>query len=140
MKTIETQRLTGMALRYAMAMAVSGQTPKHDGVATYWVTIKGKERALNPSWAQSFCPESNWNHGGPLIEEYGIEVLCNLSEREAANFKEAVPSWFACQVRRKHQHWHGRTPLIAAMRCIVGCMLGDSVEVPESLIQDIDHD
>ncbi|MCY1547037.1 hypothetical protein D9M68_830700 [compost metagenome] len=63
-----------------------------------------------------------------------MEVLCNVSAEQAARFKDARPDWFACLNRGRGNHWHGQTPLIAAMRCIVAAKLGETVDVPSELI------
>lgn len=78
-------------------------------------------------------PSTDWAVGGPIIEREGIEMLCNVSATEAKRFKDAHADWFACMKTSKHSHWHGRTPLIAAMRCFVASKMGDTIEVPNKL-------
>lgn len=80
-----------------------------------------------------YAPSTDWSQGGPIIEREGIELLCNVSSAEAGRFKDAHPDWFACLKTRKNQHWHGTTPLIAAMRCYIAFKLGDEVDVPDEL-------
>jgi hypothetical protein len=75
-----------------------------------------------------------WEFGGPIIEREGIELLCNVSAVQAAVFKDANPDWFACLKHKRSDHWHGTTPLIAAMRCYVASKLGDTIDVPEGLL------
>ena len=86
----------------------------------------------------SYAYSTDWAHGGPIIQREGIELLCNVSEAEAALTKKHeipwTPDWFACSKRRKHLHFHGPTPLIAAMRCYVAQILGSEVEIPSKLV------
>lgn len=74
---------------------------------------------------------SEWEQGGPIIEREGIQILCNLTADDAARFKDAQPSWIACDKRKSHIQFYGTTPLIAAMRCYVAGKLGDEVDVPD---------
>ena len=76
---------------------------------------------------------SDWSVAGPIIEREGIELQCNVSAVQAAAFKDANPDWFACLKHRRSDHWHGPTPLIAAMRCFVASKLGDDIEIPKEL-------
>ena len=71
---------------------------------------------------------TNWLHGGPLIEKYGVTL---------DRFDEAPIQWQA-------QTWDdncncvadevGPTPLIAIMRAIVYDTFGSEVEIPEELV------
>jgi len=118
---IKTYRLSGAALDWAVAKA-EGRTDIQvhpDG------EISGQDE---------FDYETDWSLGGPIIEREGIEVLCNLSLAQAKAFKEANPDWFACRKQKRSDHFHGTTPLIAAMRCYVASKLGDEVDVPEELV------
>ena len=66
------------------------------------------------------CPEysTNWAQGGPIIERQQIGLWCDGGDGWAAEDYIHAPVY-------------GSTPLIAAMRCHVGCKLGNEVEVPE---------
>jgi hypothetical protein len=77
---------------------------------------------------------TDWAYGGPIIEREGMELLCNVSPAQAKAFKSAAPDWFACLKYKRADHWHGPTPLIAAMRCYVASKLGDEVDIPAELI------
>ena len=58
--------------------------------------------------------------GGPIIERERIDVLYEHDLR-----------WIA--VPQKGIESYGPTPLIAAMRCYVASVLGDTVDIPEEL-------
>lgn len=113
---MKTSELTGAALDWAVA--------KCEGV--YFENLREFE-----DYALNYC--TDWEHGGPIIEREGVELLCNVSAAQAKAFKNAAPDWFACLKYKRADHWHGPTPLIAAMRCYVASKLGDEVDVPEGL-------
>ena len=102
-----------------------------DTIATYWVTLHGRDRALSKGWAQSFTPSTNWAQGGPIIEreKIGIQRCVRACEYHG---------WLALKDEPFHDRsgedevW-GETPLIAAMRCYVTSKMGNEVEVPEEL-------
>lgn len=119
MLKIKTTKLTGAALDWAVSTIVENSRP-------FPIWIDGKP--------QSYAAYSiDWAQGGPIIDREGIEVLCNTSALQAAAYKDADPYWFACLKFKRADHWHGPTPLIAAMRCYVASKLGDTVEIPKEL-------
>ncbi|MDD2744793.1 MAG: DUF2591 family protein [Rhodocyclaceae bacterium] len=120
---VKTSELSGIQLDYAVAICLGGIDFHYDTVATYWITIDGKDRALSKSWAQAFAPSTDWSHGGPIIERERIDVF---SVRNATN-------WCA-QSDMRVFNGYGHTPLIAAMRCYVASKLGDEVEIPDDLL------
>lgn len=72
---------------------------------------------------------SNWIHGGPIIESYGINT-----SREADNIWAA---YFLEQLFKEDgsECWQtAQTPLIAAMRCFVASKYGETIEIPDELI------
>lgn len=120
MTKLKTAELTGAALDWAVAKCEGATDLRYDTVATFWVTLNGKDRALSKGWAQSFIPSTDWSQGGPIIEREDISIQ-GTDEGHIAWMpgKEAV---------------EGPTLLIAAMRCFVASKLGDEVEVPEELV------
>ena len=117
----KTSELTGMALDLAVALCEGGTDFRYDTIATYWITVDGKDRALSKGWAQSFTPSTEWSHGGPIIEKESIGLLPSRTayyEREGGTF-----------------YSYGPTALIAAMRCYVASKLGDEIEIPDEVIQ-----
>jgi len=117
---MKTSELTGHALDWAVATCEGGTGFWHDGIATYWITLDGKDRALRYGWAQSYSPSTNWAQGGAIIEREKIDVLYEHDLRWVAVPQKGIESY-------------GPTPLIAAMRCYVASKLGDTVELPEEL-------
>jgi len=121
MKT-KTSELTGPALDWAVA--------KCEGIVWEQGDLDAGE------YGPGFAPATDWEYGGPIIEREGMELLCNVSPAQAKAFKNAAPDWFACLKYKRADHWHGPTPLIAAMRCYVASKLGDEVDVPEELTKE----
>jgi hypothetical protein len=123
---MKTNELTGAALDWAVAKCEGGTGLWHDTVATYWVKLDGKDRALSKGWAQSYLPSTDWSQGGPIIER---EKLC--LDIDSAGVWLA---WTKQNYDDEPRHMvSGPTPLIAAMRCYVASELGDNVELPEGL-------
>jgi len=122
---MKTSELTGAALDWAVAKCEGGTGLWYDSVATYWITIDGKDRALSKGWAQSYQPSTDWGDGGPIIEREKIGVN-----------PEYLPcsGWVSdTKTISEKTHQHGPTPLVAAMRCYVASVLGDEVEIPKGL-------
>lgn len=107
------------------------KTSELTGAALDWAVAKCEGYMLDLVPEGSYQPSTHWAQGGPIIEREGIELQCNTSALQAAAYKNANPDWFACLKFRRADHWHGTTPLIAAMRCYVASKLGDTVEVPK---------
>lgn len=122
---VKTSELIGIALDYAVAKCEGGTDFRYDTVATYWITINGKDRALSKGWAQTqtFLPSTDWTEGGPIIEREKIDL---------ASPNPIDPTWCAMQWRVAHG-MKGPTPLIAAMRCYVASKFGEEVEIPSEL-------
>ena len=82
-----------------------------------------------------FEPSEEWSQGGPIIERESVEVvrgnaLIFPKGNEKGEYSE--PLWLASYGGGRK--FHGPTPLIAAMRCVVASRLGDEVDIPEELL------
>lgn len=123
---MKASELTGQALDWAVAKCEGGTGLWYDSVATYWITIDGKDRALSKGWAQSYQPSTDWAQGGPIIER---EKIC-LDIGSAGVWL----AWNKQNYDDEPRHMvSALTPLIAAMRCYVASKLGDEVDLPEEL-------
>lgn len=113
---VNTAELTGKRLDWAVAIAL-GIKPKWD-MTDYWLD------AVCCS-LHRYSPSTEWNRGGPLIEEERVETAY------MPNFE----AWSACVYDHTYgaTNGYGPTPLIAAMRCLVAAKLGGTVEIPENL-------
>lgn len=79
---------------------------------------------------------TDWAQGGPIIEQEGIELLCNTTAEEAERFIEGSHADWRAAKRPidRNTRYFGTTPLIAAMRCYVASKLGDEVDIPKGLL------
>ena len=119
---MKTSELTGPALDWAVAKA-QGQ----EGVC---------RMILQRPMSYIDRPSTNWEHGGPIIEREFIRIT-------EPRFPSTGP-WVA----RKRQDGlplgvdgcflaEGPTPLIATMRCYVASKLGDTVDIPAELTEEV---
>lgn len=71
---------------------------------------------------------TNWAQGGPIIERE-IQKIERFSD----------DLWEATAFTRNAQDFvqNGPTPLIAAMRCYVASYLGDEVDIPNELKEEV---
>jgi hypothetical protein len=129
---MKTSELTGIALDWAVAKCEGGAGLWYDGIATYWITLDGKDRALSKGWAQSYTPSTNWTQGGPIIEREGICLADAAGRYWVAGLLHEDKEYDGF----KRAEEQGPTPLIAAMRCYVASKLGDDVEIPEELMKE----
>ena len=123
---INVSDLTGMALDWAVGMAVGKQlvirSPigQPGGPRVVWEQVGGHGGVV---W---FAPSGNWAHGGPLLEyrtwalPYKSINRCHMDKFEART-PGGIPH-------------NGDTPLIAACRAIVAAELGVVVDVPDELL------
>ena len=132
---MKTSELTGEALNWAVAQAAI-----QIGGFPVYMRFYTDGRPDTPHWGESgssevFRPSTNWAHGGPIIEQEGIELLCNLTAAEATRFESADADWqaFHRSNRSTDKRQFATTPLVAAMRCFVASRLGDEVDIPEEL-------
>lgn len=135
---VKTSELTGAALDWAVAKCEGWESGKYMMSPDIRKDVNGKVIGImvpkNHEYMW-FKPSTDWAQGGPIIEREGIELLCNLTETEAARFKSANADWqaFYRQRRATEQRSYATTPLIAAMRCYCCSELGNEVEVPDEL-------
>jgi len=106
---IKTAELTGRALDWAV-MRVKAGKPLHTR-SPFLVAAKYS---------------TEWECGGPIMEQEGISVAY-------IDDNIADGAWFSSTVGGD-ENAEGPTPLVAAMRCYVGHILGDEVEILPELI------
>lgn len=120
---MKTNELTGTALDWAVAKCEGATDFWFDTVATYWVKLNGIDRALRYGWAQSYLPSTDWAQGGPIIERENIQL-------------EWHGHYWMAHIRAAEESY-GPTPLTAAMQCYVAYKLGDEVDVPNELGEQV---
>lgn len=72
-------------------------------------------------WKPYIKPSSDWAQGGPIVE------------REKITLEWTGEDWMG--YIRHDEEFFGPTPLIAAMRAYVASKLGDSIDVPDHLLE-----
>ena len=106
------------------------KTAELTGAALDWAVCKAKGQYQCPVdeytkvWMASRRYSTDWAQGGPIIEREEMSV-------EHCNTDTSDSPWSACSAGGKYHF--GPTPLIAAMRCYVASVLGDTVDIPEEL-------
>jgi len=113
---IKTNELERIMLDYAVAKCL-GHEVVENYVSYIRIYLTDPKQA---GYALTFCPSTDWAHGGPIIERERITVI-------------AMPNGTWATSSPCHS-FHHPTPLIAAMRCYVASKLGDEVEVPDELL------
>lgn len=133
--TVKTSGLTGAALDWAVAKSQGKICSIHDG-NDYPHILRIDNVDYHPS--------SNWLQGGQIIEIESIQICPPTSPVHIRGGPQAgwgqSGTWSATVWRkgphgRRPIHFHESSPLIAAMRTVVEAKLGDTVEVPEQLVE-----
>lgn len=133
---VEVSKLTGIALDWAVFKAVNGLmealrvvsfTPDDPFPKARWLEYTGAYGDVIP-WR----PSSDWSQGGPLIQEHGIGFY-EISKDEWRAGTE-LTGGDDCGIYMD-DGMYGDTPLVASCRSIVASVFGNSVTVPEDLIE-----
>ncbi|EOC0346265.1 phage protein NinX family protein [Cronobacter turicensis] len=111
---VKTAELTGAALDWAVAKALDYEV----FINPFNGVMRKTSEAIG---CYRFEPSTNWNHGGPLIEEH-IE---HMSVQPGNMWAAVALGDFTYQ--------KADTPLLAACRAIVSHHLGYEVEIPTDL-------
>ncbi|MEE4652817.1 phage protein NinX family protein [Pseudomonas alliivorans] len=140
---VKTADLVGAALDWAVGRALGAEVKPHafcEAPGSYLhpnCTVFPNGRA-----ASHWQPSTDWSQGGPLIEKFGVllspkESMVHVHGGPNAGWQESG-SWGATIFRkgehRRKAHNHESEPLVAAMRCVVGWSLGETVSVPKELL------
>ena len=123
---LKASELTGAALDWAVAKC-EGRGIEFEDPKDPWLTLDGI--AHQP--LHSYTPSTDWAQGGPIIEQERFAVWFEKHD----DVDSGLPIWFAQDGYAPAMQ--GTTPLIAAMRCYVAGMLGNEIEVPESILDEM---
>ncbi len=74
----------------------------------------------------NYAPSTHWKQGGLIIDRERINTWFELGNWWAV--RASTPEW------NRNPEGHGKTLLLAAMRCYVASKLGDEVDIPEELL------
>jgi hypothetical protein len=105
------------------------KTSNLEGAALDWA-VAGCEK-FKPHAAASlvimgeYSPSTNWAQGGPIIERELLEIMYDFGDKSWYATKHLPDEMVMC---------YGLTPLIAAMRCYVASKIGDTIEIPNELL------
>ena len=108
---INTGYLTGAQLDWAVA--------KCEGVT------EGKDFAWYYDRRDTHKYSTDWAQGGPIIEREGISLECRNGD------------WIASYAGFPSLPYFSYEPLVSAMRCYVASKLGDEIEVPDELKEEV---
>lgn len=112
---MKTQDLIGPALDWAVAECEQYHPIAHE---------YSKTAMARREWR----PSIDWAQGGPIIERERISAM----ETDAGSGDWEAFIWLSPDMHMPLIQ-EGPTPLIAAMRCYVASVLGDTVEIPEAI-------
>lgn len=125
---IKTSELTGAALDWAVAKATGAELVEHQGDDLRVEICTG----LAAHWS----PSTSWSQCGPLIDKYKPWVSPPVEDPDP----EQPYGWDAEVYDEAGYDVVGRavgcdSALIAVCRAIVSAKLGDTVDVPEELLE-----
>lgn len=128
---LNTSELNDLALDWAVAQSLPGVSVVLDGGVLREVGVEG-EPVFNPS--------RNWQQGGAIIESENINLVRRTHAGTSESHQEVLRllGWIAYKTPKAY--WMtpvthtDKSPLTAAMRCVVQHKLGDTVEVPDDLV------
>jgi len=121
---MKTSELTDIALDWAVAQI---ELQAHDDETNLLMVTCGDDNG----WR--FKPSTDWAQGGPIIERERISI-----EHMAGAGDGGTDVWVATRIENPaFSEEQGTTPLIAAMRCFVASKLGDEVDVPDEILEEV---
>ena len=124
MTTRITRELTGIELDIATALALGFEAKKSSFGNLYWSFKKFDSIYFYSGPIADYEPTRNWKQAGGFIDEYGIEFKW---------VTDATLETYSYILEEKHAH--GGSHLEAACRLIVLSFLGESVEIPEDVLE-----
>ncbi|MFG5778246.1 phage protein NinX family protein [Comamonas sp. J-3] len=139
MATVQTSKLNGAALDYAVAVAlgytIAGAADEYG--YTRWRTPENCELCY------PFEPSSDYATGFGIAVKNRIGISPPTARVHRIGGPNAgwgasgvwtASTWHAGVDGKRNVAWHETEPLVAAMRCYVASKLGSEVDVPDCLI------
>lgn len=126
---INTSDLTSIQIDYLVGLIEHPDLLWGDTIGLHWAS----HQIVIPALDEPECyyhPSSDWAIAGEIIEKHKIHLLHSDDYKEGSQ-------WVASIARGDMVGWrilqHGKTPLLAAMKCYIKSNFGDSVEIPDDL-------
>jgi hypothetical protein len=116
---VTTKEATGPVLNYLVAKAVGDLTEQGGQVHI----VNGELRFYEDTVDDLYSPSTIWAQGGPLIDQFGIDVCRDACAPESEQWSSAYAGRIS-----------GPTALIAAMRSLVVGTFGKEAEVPDVIV------
>lgn len=121
---MKTAELAGAALDWAVAKCEG----LNKDCGLLFIGTQAFETQWNSGERKLFCPSTDWEQGGLIIEklagfELKIWLESNPETRCETHIHNNEGNWIA----------FGPTPLVAAMRCYVASKLGVEIEIPKEI-------
>lgn len=136
MKKIKVNTAEGLALNWLAAKAAGALFPLGNvkRVAGKLFLAVGGEIDLNDEHAV-YDPVNDWSQAGALLEDEGIALWCNHKAVPGAKDPSwRFDSWRAAYRQKEDEPAYGPTARIAILRCYVTQRLGETVEVPDEVL------
>ena len=121
------------------------KTNEASGVVLDWMVAKCEGVGVDTPdfdlrYMDAWPYSTEWSQGGPIIERWIYKLFKNVGGTYTAQIKTRAPyyspTYDADIGMDVVTTASGPSPLIAAMRCYVTSKLGDSVEVPNELLEN----
>ena len=119
---VKTSELSGNALCYAVTMIRMPHLVWGVSIGLHYAS--NQVVVLELPEPQCYSPFTGWDMIGPIIETEEINLRMYYTQGAG---------WFAFKKALSFKQ-DGPTPLIAAMRCLVYSKTGDTVEIPDELL------
>src|SRR5574343_166175 len=134
---VYTSTLIGPALNYMVAKCLwpTKEYPgwwfkDHPDGCYLWEALDGGDSSV-----AAFSPSTQWSQGGVIIDQEKLDI--HAPRPSWPHWKAYKPSWTSGSIEESFVQY-GPTALVAAMRCYITSKLGNSVEIPEELYQEME--
>jgi len=131
---IKTVELVGVALDYAVAIATDKRTRVYIG---YFSVLTGN--ASGHDHISHFTPTARWSDVGPLVDQYKVWLSPPVNDPHP---DPDMPDGWDAEIydadgMEKVAHIIGApTARLAVCRAIVTARLGETVDIPDALVQE----
>ena len=135
---VKTEPLTGSRLDWAVSTAL-GYKPvlnmeSHGTTWRGWWLACGEYRRM-PRYHSEW---EGWSESGPLFDRERIQtVYDDFWVYDPEDLDDNGERWYAYTCKGSEGGIYGPTKLVAGLRCLVASKLGDTVEIPDNLLEHL---